>query len=509
MALRKPVTYVYGALVLLYFTAVPASLRVLVNDLGGDSPQGLVMLLTALGFWSIPGNLVAYTKRKGLVYRNCDVHFLFPAPVRPKQVLLYAHLKTLTAQVLLNSFIVVCGRKLFHVEGWRLAVYFLFSIIVENVLEGGIMILFYGNESMGERQRALLVKAAYGLEAVLVLLGILAYFKGGLRMDTVADYLCSDYLRMVPVVGWYISVLHLLFLEVSPVSVAGTVCYLLLLIAAVAAARRMQCTGAFYEDAMKFAEDYEEVLESRRQGNTARRLGKKQKFGKASIKWRGYGARALFYRQLLEYKKSKYFIFDISTVMALLGGGVTAYLYVREGGFGGLEPYRFFVIPVISSYLIFVFTAMNGKWARELSSPYTYLIPDTAFRKLINATGMQHIQSFVNSWFITLPGAIAMGMPLEITALCIVFYVVLSANKLYALAVAEAAVGNTLGTVGKQLLQMLIQGLAIGCAVLGAVMGMLSGGIFAAFLLMDIFLVLFTIIFMAIAVLNFDHMDTM
>lgn len=101
-----------------------------------------------------------------------------------------------------------------------------------------------------------------------------------------------------------------------------------------------------------------------------------------------------------------------------------------------------------------------------------------------------------------------MGMPPGITALCIVCYIVLSANKLYALAVAEAAVGNTLGTVGKQLLQMLIQGLAITSAVLGAVMGMVSGGILWAFLLMDVFLILFTGVFMVIAVLNFYNMET-
>ena len=34
---------------------------------------------------------------------------------------------------------VVCGGVLFHVEGWRLAVYFLFSIFAENLLEGGII----------------------------------------------------------------------------------------------------------------------------------------------------------------------------------------------------------------------------------------------------------------------------------------------------------------------------------------------------------------------------------
>ena len=87
-------------------------------------------------------------------------------------------------------------------------------------------------------------------------------------------------------------------------------------------------------------------------------------------------------------------------------------------------------------------------------------------------------------------------------------YVVLSANKLYALAVAEAACGNTLGRVGKQLLQMLIQGMAVTVAVMGGVMGMAVGGMLQAYVLMDVFLILFTLAFMVIAILNFYNMET-
>ncbi len=270
----------------------------------------------------------------------------------------------------------------------------------------------------------------------------------------------------------------------------------------------MKCTGAFYEDAMKFAEDYEEVMKSRKQGDNQKRLGKKQKFGKARVIWKGQGARALFYRQLLEYKKSKYFIFDTSTFMALAAGIGVAYLYTRERGSGFFETFGPFVIPMVSGYLIFVFTALNGKWAKELKSPYTYLIPDSAFRKLMNATAMQHVQSLVNACLITVPGGVVMGMaPMEIL-LCIVFYVVLSANKLYALAVAEVVVGATLGAFGRQLLQLFIQGIAISAAVVGGVIGMAVGGVLQGYLLMDVFLSLFTFIFMVIAALNFYKIET-
>lgn len=504
-ALRKPVTYVYLAFLLLYLFMIPYSLKMLVEQFGGDSPEGMAAVLTIVAFWLIPANLIAYAKRKGLVYRNSDVHFLFPSPVSPKGVLLYAYIRTLAIQVLLNLFAVICGGALFHVEVWRLGVYFLFALGVENLLEGSVMLLFYGSERLGEKQRALLVKTAYALTGVLVLMGIYTYFTEGLSINVIIDFLNSDMVQMVPVVGWYIAVVHLLLMGPTVVNVAGSVCYLLLLFVVMAAAWRMKCTGAYYEDAIKFAEDYEEVLASRRQGDTQKKLGKKQRFGKARVSWKGHGARALFYRQLLEYKKSRFFIFDANTVAALLAGVGVAYLYIHEGGFGGFEPY---VIPCVAAYVIFIFTAMGGKWAKELLSPYTYMIPDTPFRKMVNSMGMQHVQSLINACLLTIPGAVVMGLPLPVAALGIIFYVAVYANKLYALAVAEIVTGSALGKTGKQLFQMLIQSIALMMAALGAFAGAQLGGVWMAYAFMDVTLVLITIIFMVIAMLNFYKMET-
>jgi len=506
-SLRRPVTYLYLAILLFYIIALPFSLKMTLAQGGLDTPEGMAAVLTVFAFWLIPGNLIAYAKRRGLVYRNSDVHFLFPSPVPPKAVLLYAHVKTLAVQLLMNFCVVVYGTTLFHVEGWRLALYFLFSIVLENLLEGGVMMLFYGSERIREDQRELLVKAAYGLVLVLALMGIYAYLMKGLSWGTVSYFLRSDMIQMVPVVGWYIAVVHLLLTGATTVNLVGSMCYFLLLVLVVAAAWRMKCTGAYYEDAVKFAEDYEEVLESRRQGSTQRRLGKKQKFGTASVRWKGHGARALFYRQLLEYKKNRFFIFDGSTLVSALAGAGIAYVYVREDGFGDLA-LQAFVIQAVSAYVIFIFTALNGKWAKELASPYTYLIPDTPFWKLVNATAIQHLQSLVNALLITVPGAIVMKMPLHMAGLCMLFYILLSANKLYALAVAEAAAGSSSGRMAKQLLQMLIQGIAIMVAVTGAAVGSALGGTVYAYVLMDVFLALFTGIFMVIATLNFYKMET-
>lgn len=504
-ALHRPVTYVYIVIILFYLAVMPFSLSVMAEEFAVNTPGGMAGIMTLFAFWIIPGNLVAYAKRKGLVYRNSDIHFLFPAPVSPKRVLLYAHIRTLFMSVLLNVFGVICGAVVFHVAAWRLVLYFFFSLIVENVLEGCLMLLLYGSERIGERQRGLIVKAAYGLIGLLVVIGVCYYLRQGLSMRTLADFLRSDWVKMVPVIGWYISVIQLLFNGVTTVGIVGAALYLCLLAAVLTAAVRMKCTGAFYEDAIKFAEDYEEALAIQRQGGAKMRIGKKQKFGQATVRWKGTGARAIFYRQLLEYKKSRFFIFDVNTLFALAAGAGIAWLYVREGGFGEMDPY---VIPMVSAYFTFIFTTLSGKWGKELKSPYTYLIPDSAFAKLWNATAIQLIQCLVNGLLITVPGAIVMGMSPVRAALCVVACTVLASNKLYALAVAEVAVGGVLGTTGKQLFQLFIQCIVIMMAVIGAFLGAMLGGVTIAYLMLDVFLILFTAVFMVIATLNFYKLET-
>lgn len=504
-ALHKPITYIYAAIILFYAVWMPVGFAQIAKEWKMDSAQGLAAVFTVFAFWVIPANLISYAKRKGLVYRKSDIHFLFPSPVSPKKVLLYAHLRTLFTNLLTTSLITVFCGYIFRVEWWRLAVYFLFANLVENLLEGGIMLLLYGNERMGEKARGLVVKAAYGLILIFVVMGVCVYVAEGLSLKSVLGFLNGDMIQVVPVVGWYIAVIHLLFVGPTLVNVVCSAAYVVLLIAVLWLALHMRCTGAYYEDAIKFAESYEEVLASRRQGRTDVKLGKKKKFGKASVQYKGGYAKALFYRQLLEYRKNKYFIFDMNTVAAIIAGGFIAYLYVDKGGFGQFGP---FVIPGVMAYLIFIFTAYTGKWGKEIESPYTFMIPDTPFRKLWYATLMQHIQAAVNGLLFVLPGAVVMKLSPLTTALCIVFYVALNACKLYILAVSQALVGNVLGKTGRQLFQLLLEGLAIGVAAIGAVIGMVLGSMDVAYALMIVLLVAETIGFMAVASLCFYRMDS-
>lgn len=504
-ALRKPVTYVYLFFIVLYLFMVPISFRTMTEEFGMDSPEGMTAVLTAFAFWVIPANLIAYARRKGLLYRKSDIHFLFPSPVSPKIILLYAHVKTLFTNLLMNLVLAICGAYIFSVSWQRMVLYFLFSMVVENLLESGIMLLCYGNEKLGDRGRSLVIKGAYGLVGILVLIAVHTYATEGLSWASVLGYLHSDHIQMVPVIGWYVAVLHLLFVGPTVVNVCCSILYLVLLGVVLRAAFRMECTGEYYEDAMRFADDYEELLVNRRQGRSDVRIGKKKHFGKATVAYKGGGAKAIFYRQLLEYKKNRFFIFDITSVICLGGGILLSWLYVEEGGFGTMTD---FVIPGAMAYVVFIFTTLSGKWGTEIKSPYTFLIPDSPFAKLWYATLMQHIQALIHGCLLTVPAGIVMGLSPVTILLSVGLFVMLNACKLYILAVAEIAVGDVLGQTGKQLFQLFLMGISISFGIVGAVIGMAIAGMNGAYLMMILILAGVTAIYMTIASLCFYRMET-
>lgn len=503
-AVKRPITYLYAVLILIYGVMLPFSMDVLLSEFSLNTPQGMAGVFSLVVFWLVPANLISYAKRKGLVFKKGDVHFLFPSPVSPKQVLLYAHMKTLGMYVLMSLVILGCGIILFHVPAWQLILYFLVSMGVENVLEASVMLLLYGSEKIGDRGRKAVVAVCYGLMGMFVVIAGVMCLRDGLSLETALAFLHSDEVQLVPVVGWYIGLVHLIFMGPTTVNIIVSACYLLFTLTVLILAVKMPCSGAYYEDAMKFAEDYEELRRKKMEGQTAR-LGHKEKYGKASIIYKGGGAKAIFYKQQLEYKKSKFYFFDSTTVILIAVGIFIAYTFSSKPG---MEDVKAFIVPGVMSYLVFCMSAVSGKWGKELQSPYTFLIPDSSFKKLWYATLMEHVKSFVCGALLAVPCGILLKMPMLQIILSILFYVCLCACKLYNVVMVEALAGSSLGRVGKQLFQMMLQGIVIGLAFTVAALGVVYISMEVGYMLMILILAVTTLGLMTVAAGCFDRMES-
>lgn len=409
--------------------------------------------------------------------------------------------------VVVNLVFVVAGVTVFSVEPWRMALFFLVGSVLEVLLEASLMVFLYTNETLPEW---LIKGLCFGIKvflAAMTLFFIWYFRKEGFSLETVSAFFGWPGLRMVPVVGWNIAVYHLILSGVDRLNVICTILYLCTVAGMFLVARNMRCEGAYYEDAAKFADEYAELKRKRNSGDATAELGgKKRKFRRISGDYQAKGAKAVFYRQLLEYKKERYFIFTKVTLINLAASVIMAFM-LRENVVESGVPQIFLL--GMTAYMILVFSGISGKWEMELRSPYLFLIPDTPFRKLWYATLMEHIKSLADGIILCVPMGVVWGVSPVWVVMTILIYVVLQANKLYTRVIAQCIVGNFFGKTGQEIIRMLFQMFILGIGVAVATAAGIIFNINVVFPIILIYSLIVTTVLGALASVRFDTMEQM
>ena len=86
-AVRKPSTLIALIFGIVYGIFIIFSLGTLAVSVHIDSVNGLLAILSVWSIYGILGNFMAYSSRKGIIFRPGHAHFVFTAPVNPKLVL--------------------------------------------------------------------------------------------------------------------------------------------------------------------------------------------------------------------------------------------------------------------------------------------------------------------------------------------------------------------------------------------------------------------------------------
>ncbi len=507
-ALKRPVTYIAAVGIGFYAVMAIAGFGMIVSDMKLQAPENLATILSLLVFLILPGDIISYARRKGLVFKLSDVHFIFPAPENPKKVLIRSSLRNYVVLFVTGIAVSVFGVLYFSIAPWRMLCYFLFFAVLENILEGSLIIICYGSQTLSKRFFQILTIVLFAFMAVFVLAAVLMLCTRGVEFHILRDYLTLPIVQAVPVVGWAIAFIHLILVGPTTVNVICTICYLVTVVFLFLYAKNVKCTGEYYEDAMTFAQDYNIRLSKAKKGEGPFGTRRKKYLKNVSIEYKGTYAKAIFYRQLLEYKKNRFFIFGWYTLLCLGIGIVIAIVAQFTDMMKEFEGATVFVIPAVIAYILLIFSGYATKWSKELENPYTYLLPDSGLNKLWYATKMEHIRSMIDGCLITLPGAVILKLSPSVTVLTILIYVCLNANKLYMNMLADAILGNMLGNIGKNLLRTLLQGFAILFAIIAAALCGGLIGITAGFAAMVIVTVVITLAAAIGASTAFDRMES-
>ena len=159
----------------------------------------------------------------------------------------------------------------------------------------------------------------------------------------------------------------------------------------------------------------------------------RKKFRKIKSGSIGSGASSIFYRHLLEYKKSGIpFIDKITFIMIGIGIGSR---YIFKGG-------SMNIILYVSIYMLFFFT-FQGKWGQELSKQFIYLMPYSSLSKLFYATLADLIKYTIDGLALFIVSGIILKSGPIIAILCAVSYASFGAIYTYGDVLSRRFLGST------------------------------------------------------------------
>ena len=470
--LKRPVACIYILLMALYFGWLAFMLNSWMVNSSFGTRENLARILCMFSLYLTPANYAAYAKRKGLVFLPADVHFLFSAPASPKGNLLYVYGKTMISIPIIGIFTFIAGIHWFHVSWWQMLLYVLICFVLDSILQGAIVVLLYGNERIGKTGNRI-------FSAI--------FYKYGMQWSSLLRFFDGKWISLIPLIGWSLAVMRFIILGPSLLNIICAALYLAAFALLTVMAWKMKCTGQYYEDAAKFADDYQEARKRGKKGEVAV-VGKKKKYKKAEVVYKGSGAKAIFYRQLLEYKKERFFIFGFVTLLYLAGGLGICYLALKDPsmtvGIG-----RYYIIPGIMAYVSFLLCSYKTKWAKELENPYVFLIPEPEFQKMWYATLIDHIRAVIHALLLTVPAMLGLHIEWWYLPVIVLLQVCMNAVGLYSDTICQVIFGNAIGDTIKRVLHMLLYFIALLIAVIAAAVATAIAGVWAGLGIASVYMV--------------------
>ncbi|MCL6459543.1 MAG: putative ABC exporter domain-containing protein [Gorillibacterium sp.] len=349
------------------------------------SPEIYGLIVTGILLFIIYTSVNRSIKTGSSFFRMADVNLAFTAPLSPKKVLLYGFIKQMGTTLLYVFFMVwqlPNLRNLYAINGVGMVILlggFFFLMFLLQV----VGLLIYSWTSRAKQARKLAERIWNGLMFVFVLILLAKLVELQDLLAAAKAVLNSHSFELIPLIGW--------FKVVFMAPITGITSDFYLNVALIIGFTIAVCF-IFYTQKTDY---YEDVLANTEQKETlyaAKRAGKRPsltngiKARKIKQSYGGKGASAIFYRQLLEYKKGGFFLLSRSTLILAVVGFAAQY-FLQEGGLT--------ILLLFSIYYLFIML-FQGKWLQEMERPFIYLIPASSSVKLFYATLADLIKNFVD-----------------------------------------------------------------------------------------------------------------
>ncbi|MCI6189745.1 MAG: putative ABC exporter domain-containing protein [Clostridium sp.] len=352
-------------------------------------------------------NLYSGISRKNFRYTMSDVNIIFTAPIKPQNVLLYGFIREISF-ILVFSFVFIyqipnmamnfnfqeSGITLFLIG----VLLFLITITFISLLMYGIFSKFYMYKERAKKIAKIVILL------IIVVLALNIYLKSnGEYFDYTVELFNKDFWRYIPILGWMreITIQALngisksIYLYMALLFGATILCGIIL----------YNLKLDFYEDALPSAEQNEVAQSYKNSGYDKKQLNNMQVKARKPLfarktkefKYSATYAKAIFFRHLLEYRKTGFYFLNIFSLVYL---GVAIFV-----GYTKIPMYGLFFFSI---YMMFL-TTYAGKWATDFNNQIIFLIPARSEEKLFYSTLTTVIQYAVNGVILFLPSGVMSG----------------------------------------------------------------------------------------------------
>jgi len=343
-------------------------------------------------------------------FRMSDVNFLFPSPLNKRSILFYALIQQIWSSMLIGIFILFQYTML-HVS-YNLSVlglFLIFFVYSLTVFLGQTLAMFlYTYVSDSDKKKNAAKTALY-----IIIAGLLLYIGLNVLQNRTEIIKClAEVGNSLPVVlfpfaGWMGgfagSLLKGEYLHSAfwlALSAAGFVAMLI----AMSRSKR-----EYYEDVISSAETMQNAVNSMKDGITPEASPRVIKVGKEGID-KGEGASVFFYKHLLENRRASKVLVK---PMSLLFMVMTIFFAVFLKGEG--------ILPIfIFSVYMQIFSVAVGRFNRELTKPFIYLVPEPPFKKMLYALAETMPTELIESALVIIPVSVILGTPAYVCILCII-----------------------------------------------------------------------------------------
>ncbi len=422
---KKPIILIGYLVILVFVVAMMVGAFVMPSGMVRNASPKLFSGIMTLVFLFLYYTTLKLGIDKGSTYfRMADVNLVFTAPIRPNDVLLYAFIKQIGGTFLLifiAMFQIPNLKNNFVMEPYGILVLIL-AVVAYALSYPLISMMIYSWASKEKARKKLLKRIFDGcalVVAVLFLVNLAQTRNFGTSLDMVFNHPVSRYF---PIIGWTSSIASSAVTGITTEFWVGASGMIVLIIGASVALYRMNLD--YYEDVLEGTEYVEAAMRAKREGtNMTFNVKVKEKVNQ---RLSGNGASAIFYKHLLEIRKTAYFLFfDRVSITVMISAIAFKFIMPEEAGSMGL-----FMILCFSVYMLLLFQ-IQGRLGSEMDKPYIYLIPASSHEKLFYATLSEHVKNFFDGVILFITAGIIFKSSIPVVVACILTYLAFGAVFVY------------------------------------------------------------------------------